>query len=290
MSKFPSLLWEIMSFTKHFYYLAFCYCISYLSHLKWGLSCLSNYTHVQVDKSLHKGGYKMTFKHSSTMNIFKVRLDFFFLNKVKKNLKKFGYFSYLTCCTLRISIKDLHSHKASEGWTASCPNKVIGTENWFHKLHLKLHLWVVFLHIAILTPHAVFAQSPNKPMLFLLQMYSSIPIFFSKKASSFYSALFSNQKKTKMCRNFKNREKQIWHASNYSCPSSTLTADPSDLLFAAMLHQNHHSTCFHKNKGILFPIALPLCAGGEELKFLIHYKDRKSRVCSKQSQSQQQRD
>lgn len=54
-----------------------------------------------------------------------------------------------------------------------------------------------------------------------------------------------------MRRNSKNGEKQIWCASNYSCPSSTLTADP---LTRCSLHRNHHSTRFHKNKSASYSV------------------------------------
>lgn len=78
--------------------------------------------------------------------------------------------------------------------TISCPKKGIGTKNWFHKWHLKLNLWVVFLCSATLTPHAVFAQSPNKPMLTLVNIFTHSNILFFKRKAPFHSALFSNQK------------------------------------------------------------------------------------------------
>lgn len=75
----------------------------------------------------------------------------------------------------------------------SCPKRGIGTKHWFHKWHLKLNLWVVFLCSATLTSPAVFAQSPNKPMLVLVDVFIHSNIFLKRK-TPFHSALYSNQK------------------------------------------------------------------------------------------------
>lgn len=231
----PKSTLRAQSSTKHFSSnQAPCYPILSLSHWKRAWSCLSHYRPVQVDKNLHKKRYEKAFKHSSTVKMFKVRLDFFFLNKI---------FGIYMSCSLCIFIKDWHSQWMLE--TASYPNKQICTKNWLHKLlNTKCELYFCVLPC----PHRM-QYSPNKPCSFLDERVHSFQYYSLKTEAPFYSALFSNQKKTKMCRNFKTREKQIWHASNYICPSSTLTADPSDPLFIARLHQNH-STCFHKNKSI----------------------------------------
>lgn len=119
------------------------------------------------------------------------------------------------------------------------------------------------MHFCVL-PSWHHMQNLPKINLFLVQITHSHIIFWKGKKALFYPALFSKQKKTKKGRNFKDREKQIWCASNYRCPSSPLGAHPANLL-----HQNHHSACLHQNKGILSPTVLPL--GAEVRSFRVQY-------------------
>lgn len=205
------------------------------------------------------------------MKIFKVRLD----------LEYFSGFSLDNLQTLYVHQGLAQPQSQRMLGTASCPNKGIGTKNWFHKWHLKLNPRAVFLCAAIPTLHL------PKINLFLVQITHPLQYYFLERKAPFYSALFSKQKKTKVGRNFKDREKQIWCASNHRCPSSPLGAHPANLLLAAP--KSSFCLLTPKQRHPLAHSASTRC-WSEELPCLIHCKYGKSRLYAQQCQRQPQPD
>lgn len=108
------------------------------------------------------------------------------------------------------------------------PQKGIGTKNWFHKWHLKLNLWVVFLCSATLTSHAVSAQPPNKPTLTPVNIFIHSNILFLK--GKLLSTLLYLAIRSKDVQKFQNQKETDLMCSNYSCPSSTPRAAPANPL------------------------------------------------------------
>lgn len=93
-----------------------------------------------------------------------------------------------------------------------------------------------------------------------------------------YTLLYLATRKAKICRNFKNRKRSDMQVI-IGVPVPTWQQTPSDLLLAAMVHQNHHFLSQKQRHPP--PHGAYISCWGEKLTFLIQYRGRKSRACIK---------